>query len=94
MVHLYLKVKERMAEKYIKATSTPLGLESLPNMLIWKYLIALTNLKKLKVKFLMRTNKKMLMCEPWHGEALALMRSIKTALDPDNIMNPGKVIRV
>ncbi|MEC8062699.1 MAG: FAD-linked oxidase C-terminal domain-containing protein, partial [Pseudomonadota bacterium] len=29
-----------------------------------------------------------------HGEALALMRSIKTALDPDNIMNPGKIVRL
>jgi D-lactate dehydrogenase (cytochrome) len=29
-----------------------------------------------------------------HGEAVALMRSIKLALDPDNLMNPGKVVRV
>ena len=29
-----------------------------------------------------------------HGEAVSLMRSIKQALDPDNIMNPGKVLRV
>lgn len=29
-----------------------------------------------------------------HGEAVALMREIKLALDPDNIMNPGKVVRV
>ena len=29
-----------------------------------------------------------------HGEALALMRSIKTALDPDGIMNPGKIVRM
>ncbi len=28
------------------------------------------------------------------GEAVSLMRSIKTALDPDNIMNPGKILRV
>ncbi|MEO1749027.1 MAG: FAD-linked oxidase C-terminal domain-containing protein, partial [Pseudomonadota bacterium] len=28
------------------------------------------------------------------GGAVDVMRSIKTALDPDNIMNPGKVIRV
>jgi D-lactate dehydrogenase (cytochrome) len=27
-----------------------------------------------------------------HGEAMSLMRSIKQALDPDNIMNPGKII--
>ncbi len=27
-----------------------------------------------------------------HGEAMWLMRSIKKALDPDNIMNPGKII--
>jgi D-lactate dehydrogenase (cytochrome) len=27
-----------------------------------------------------------------HGEALSVMRSIKTALDPDNLMNPGKLI--
>lgn len=29
-----------------------------------------------------------------HGEAVSVMRSIKTALDPANIMNPGKVLRV
>jgi len=27
-----------------------------------------------------------------HGEAMSLMRAIKRALDPDNIMNPGKII--
>ena len=27
-----------------------------------------------------------------HGEAMSLMRSIKKALDPDNIMNPGKIM--
>ncbi|SME97544.1 D-lactate dehydrogenase (cytochrome) [Tistlia consotensis] len=27
-----------------------------------------------------------------HGEAVSLMRTIKQALDPDNIMNPGKVL--
>jgi D-lactate dehydrogenase (cytochrome) len=26
-----------------------------------------------------------------HGEAVAMMRSIKKALDPDNIMNPSKI---
>ncbi len=29
-----------------------------------------------------------------HGEAVSVMRAIKTALDPQNIMNPGKVVRV
>lgn len=29
-----------------------------------------------------------------HGEAVDLMRSLKTALDPLNLMNPGKVVRV
>jgi D-lactate dehydrogenase (cytochrome) len=29
-----------------------------------------------------------------HGEAVSLMRAIKTALDPQNIMNPGKVLSV
>ena len=27
-----------------------------------------------------------------HGEAMSVMRQIKTALDPDNIMNPGKIL--
>jgi len=27
-----------------------------------------------------------------HGEALNVMRAIKRTLDPDNIMNPGKLI--
>jgi hypothetical protein len=29
-----------------------------------------------------------------HGEAVSVMRAIKTAIDPDNIMNPGKIVRV
>ncbi len=29
-----------------------------------------------------------------HGEAVAVMRTIKMALDPENIMNPGKMVRV
>jgi D-lactate dehydrogenase (cytochrome) len=29
-----------------------------------------------------------------HGEAVSVMRQIKNALDPDNIMNPGKVISI
>ena len=29
-----------------------------------------------------------------HGEAVSVMRSIKQALDPDNIMNPGKILRI
>ena len=29
-----------------------------------------------------------------HGEAVSVMRTVKQALDPDNIMNPGKVLRV
>ena len=28
-----------------------------------------------------------------HGEAIAVMRSIKQALDPDGILNPGKILR-
>ena len=27
-----------------------------------------------------------------HGEALDVMRSIKRAIDPNNLMNPGKLI--
>jgi D-lactate dehydrogenase (cytochrome) len=29
-----------------------------------------------------------------HGDAISVMRMIKKALDPDNIMNPGKIVRV
>jgi D-lactate dehydrogenase (cytochrome) len=29
-----------------------------------------------------------------HGDAVAVMRQMKLALDPDNIMNPGKIFRV
>lgn len=29
-----------------------------------------------------------------HGEAISVMRMIKKALDPLNIMNPGKIVRV
>ena len=37
---------------------------------------------------------KMGFLEAEHGDALSLMRSIKMALDPDNIMNPGKIVSV
>lgn len=29
-----------------------------------------------------------------HGEAVSIMRAIKVAIDPDNIMNPGKIVAV
>ncbi len=29
-----------------------------------------------------------------HGEALSVMRQVKLALDPQNIMNPGKIIDI
>jgi D-lactate dehydrogenase (cytochrome) len=29
-----------------------------------------------------------------HGEAVSVMRQIKRAIDPDNLMNPGKILRV
>jgi D-lactate dehydrogenase (cytochrome) len=28
-----------------------------------------------------------------HGDAVSVMRAIKNALDPHNLLNPGKVIR-
>ena len=29
-----------------------------------------------------------------HGDAMTVMRAIKKAIDPDNIMNPGKILRI
>ena len=29
-----------------------------------------------------------------HGEAMTLMATLKKAIDPDNIMNPGKIVRL
>jgi D-lactate dehydrogenase (cytochrome) len=29
-----------------------------------------------------------------HGEAVGVMRTIKMALDPDGILNPGKIVRI
>ena len=29
-----------------------------------------------------------------HGEAVSVMRALKMAIDPDNLMNPGKILRV
>ena len=29
-----------------------------------------------------------------HGEAISVMRTLKLAIDPDNIMNPGKILRL
>jgi len=37
---------------------------------------------------------KMKFLEAEHGEGLSVMRDIKRALDPDNRMNPGKVVDV
>ncbi len=37
---------------------------------------------------------KMRFLETEHGEAVSLMRQVKQALDPQNLMNPGKVVRV
>ena len=35
---------------------------------------------------------KMKYLEQEHGEGLSVMRAIKLALDPDNRMNPGKIV--
>ena len=37
---------------------------------------------------------KMTYVEIEHGEAVELMRTLKRAFDPDNIMNPGKMVRL
>lgn len=37
---------------------------------------------------------KMQFLQAEHGEAVTVMRSLKVALDPGNIMNPGKILRV
>ena len=37
---------------------------------------------------------KMAFLQAEHGEAVAVMRALKLALDPDNLMNPGKMLRV
>ena len=29
-----------------------------------------------------------------HGEAIPVMRAIKKTMDPDNIMNPGKILKM
>ena len=29
-----------------------------------------------------------------HGEAVSVMRALKMAIDPMNIMNPGKIVRL
>ena len=29
-----------------------------------------------------------------HGDAVSVMRSLKLALDPQNIMNPGKIMNL
>ncbi len=37
---------------------------------------------------------KMAFLQAEHGEAVSVMRALKLALDPDNLMNPGKILRV
>jgi D-lactate dehydrogenase (cytochrome) len=37
---------------------------------------------------------KMAFLQAEHGEAVSVMRALKVALDPDNLMNPGKILRV
>jgi D-lactate dehydrogenase (cytochrome) len=37
---------------------------------------------------------KMRYLEAEHGDAMDVMRAIKRALDPDDIMNPGKIVRL
>jgi D-lactate dehydrogenase (cytochrome) len=37
---------------------------------------------------------KMKFLEAEHGEGLEVMRAIKRALDPDNRMNPGKIVNI
>ncbi len=37
---------------------------------------------------------KMKFMEAEHGAGLSVMRAIKTAIDPENIMNPGKIVRL
>ena len=37
---------------------------------------------------------KMDFLETEHGAAVEVMRAIKRALDPENLLNPGKVIRI
>jgi D-lactate dehydrogenase (cytochrome) len=37
---------------------------------------------------------KMQFLEAEHGEGLEVMRAIKRALDPDNRMNPGKIVNI
>ncbi len=37
---------------------------------------------------------KMRFLEAEHGEAVSVMRQVKQALDPHNLMNPGKVVRI
>ena len=48
--------------------------------------------KRAKEIFNLRTvNEKKYMAKE-HGEALDVMRAVKLALDPHNLMNPGKIL--